>query len=472
MKNNILKTLSNNWVLKILSVFFAFTLWLMVYNLEDPTKTKTLTVNVAIENRESIEDMGKYYEVIEGSNKASFSITAVRSVLDKLDETDFVATADMNQIVIDEATGIGTVPIEIACTSNVNQNSYKLSSTSKNMRVMLEDLMVKQFVVTAKTEGAVAEGYALGSVEVTAPNVLKVSGPKSIVQTIASAVAVIDVTDMSEAETTYQPAPILYDKDGNEVDITRLTLSHSRVNVSAEILNTKEVDIVVSPVGTPAEGYTVTAINTNPATIVLKGSKSVLNGINSIEIPESLISVEGKDKDVTATIDVSEYIPKDVTLVNPESSSVEITVSIGRIREKVFSINSENIIVNGLSTGTELKFDLSTIAVHVSGLEEDIAQLSNETLKGSIDVTYLPIGIHEVELLLDLDESKYTYKTIKVTVYITDVTMEDVETGAESSSEDTSENTSEDASEENSEGSSEGDSEDGPGNENSETGEE
>jgi len=427
MKNNILKTLSKNWGLKILSVFFAFTLWLVVYNLEDPTKTKTLTVNVTVENRDSIEDMGKYYEVIEGSNKASFSITAARSVLDKLDESDFTATADMNQIAIDEETGIGTIPIEIECTSNVNQNSYKLSSTSKNMRVMLEDLMVKQFVVTARTEGEVAEGYALGNVEVTAPNVLKVSGPKSIVQTIASVVAVIDVTDMSEAETTYQPAPILYDKDGNEVDITRLTLSHSRVNVSAEILNTKEVTVAVSPVGTPAEGYTVTSINMNPATIVLKGSKSVLNGINSIEIPDNLISVEGKDKDVKVTIDVSEYIPEDVSMVNPESSSVEITVSIGRIREKVFSINSENIIVNGLSTGTEIKFDLSTIAVHVSGLEEDIAQLSNETLKGSIDVTYLPIGIHEVELLLDLDESKYTYKTIKVTVYITDKSMSEVE---------------------------------------------
>lgn len=431
MKNNILKTLSKNWGLKILSVFFAFTLWLVVYNLEDPTKTKTLTLNVTIENRDSIEDMGKYYEVIDGSNKVSFSVTAVRSILDKLDETDFVAIADMNQIVIDEETQTGTVPIEIECTSNVNQNSYKLSSTSKNMKVSLEDLMVKQFVVTAKTEGEVAEGYALGNVEVTAPNVLKVTGPKSIVQTIASVVATIDVTDMSEAETTYQPAPVLYDKDGNEVDITRLTLSDSRVNVSAEILNTKEVAVVVLPTGTPAEGYTVTSIKTNPEKILLKGSKSVLNGINTIEIPNDLISVEGKDTDVNATVDVSEYIPEGASLVNLEESTVEITIKVGKLREKVFSINSENIIVNGLSTGTKIKFDLSTIAVHISGLENDIEQLSNETLKGSIDVTYQSIGVHEVELVLDLDESKYTYEPIKVTVYITDASVSETEESVE-----------------------------------------
>lgn len=426
MKNNILKTLSNNLGFKILAVLFAFTLWLVVYNLEDPTKSKTLTVNVAIENREALENMGKYYEVMDGSNKVSFSVTAARSILDKLDESDFTATANMEQIVIDENTSVGTVPIEIVCTANVNSSSYKLSSTSKNLKVSLEDLMSKQFVVSANATGEVAEGYALGNIEVTAPNVLKVSGPKSIVQNITSVIATIDVGGMSDSWTTYKVTPVLYDKDGKEIDTTRLTLSNSTVNVSAEILNTKEVAIAVKPTGTPNDGYTVTSISSNPTTILLKGSKSVLNGINSIEIPDGIISVEGEEKDVKATIDVSEYIPEGATLVNPEESTVEVTVSIGKIKEKVFSISSENIIVTGLSTYTKLEFALSTIAVHVSGLEEDIASLSSETLSGSIDVTYLPIGIHEVELILDLDESKYSYLPVKVTVYITDASMPDV----------------------------------------------
>ena len=427
MKNNILKTLSNNLGFKILAVIFAFTLWLVVYNLEDPTKTKTLTVNVTIENRESIENLGKYYEVIEGSNKVSFSVTAARSVLDKLDESDFTATADMDQIVIEEDGTVGTVPIEIICTANVSGNSYKLSSTNKNLKVSLEDLMIKQFVVSANATGEVAEGYALGSVEVTAPNVLKVSGPKSIVQTISTVVATIDVSGMSESRTTYEAAPILYDKNGKEVDTTRLTLSNSLVNVSAEILNTKEVAIAVKPTGTPADGYMITSISSDPTTILLKGSKSVLNGINSIEIPDSLISVNGASQDVKATIDVSEYIPDGVTLVNTEDSSVEITVSIGKIKEKVFSIDTANIMVTGLSTHNKLEFAVSSVAVHVSGLEEDIANLSNETLSGSIDVTYLPVGVHEVELTLDLDESKYSYQEVKVTVFITDAS--DTEAG-------------------------------------------
>lgn len=426
MKNNILKTLTNNLGFKILAVFFAFTLWLFVYNLDDPTKTKTLTVNVEIENRDNLENMGKYYEVLEGSNKVSFSVTAVRSILDKLDESDFTATANLDQIVIEEDGTIGTVPIEIECTANVNENAIKLRAMSKTLRLALEDLMIKQFVVSAKATGDVAEGYALGSVQVTAPNVLKVSGPKSIVQTISSVVATIDVSGMSEAWTSYRPTPVLYDKDGKEVDTTRLTLSDNTVNVSAEILNTKEVTIVVKPAGIPAEGYTVTSIKSNPSTILLKGSKSLLNTINTIDIPENLLSVEGKAEDVKATVDVTEYIPEGVSLVNQEGASVEITVKIGKIKEKVFSISTENIIVTGLSTQSKLEFALTSVAVHVSGLEEDIAKLSNESISGSIDVTDLPIGIHEIELVLDLDESKYSYLPVKVTVYITDISMPDV----------------------------------------------
>ena len=61
--------------------------------------------------------------------------------------------------------------------------------------------------------------------------------------------------------------------------------------------------------------------------------------------------------------------------------------------------------------------------MHVSGLEEDIQNLSSENISGSLDVSYLPIGIHEVELLIDLDDSKYSYQPVKVRVYITDPTM-------------------------------------------------
>lgn len=425
MRSSILKTLSHNLGFKILAVLFAFTLWLTVYNLEDPTKTVAFTVNVTVENQEYVSSLGKYFEVEEGSKRVSFSVTAPRSVLDKLDESDFVATADMNYLAFDAGGASGTVPIEIVCTENVNENAIKLSSTNKTMKVSIEDLMVKQFVVTAKTVGKVKEGYALGAVTVTAPNVLKVSGPKSIVQNIASVVATVNVDGMSDSNATYRATPILFDKNGKEVDVTRLTLDSTYVNVSTEILNTKAVAISVEPSGNTAEGYIVTAISSDPTTIRLKGSKEVLNRINAITIPSELISVEGAKEDVTLTIDVSEYIPEGAQLLKAEDATIEITVSIGKIKEKIFSIETENIIVTGLPTGWNLEFALSSIAVNISGLEEDVNLLSSANIGGSIDVTDLPEGTHQVELKLDLEEIKYKFSTIKLYITISSPTQEE-----------------------------------------------
>lgn len=416
MKNNVLKALSNNLIFKILAVIFAFTLWLVVYNMEDPTKTDTMTLQVSLINKESVESLNKYFEVTDGG-KVTFSVTAPRSVLDKLDETDFAAVADMEYLTISEDGESGTVPIDIRCISSNMAEAVKLSTTTKTLRVKLEDLMSKQFIITANAVGKVAEGHALGTVSVTAPNVIKISGPESIVKTVASVVATIDVDDMSMTVTD-SVVPVLYDSEGNEIDTTRLTLSNTTVNVSANILKTKEVPISLKPSGDTGRGYVVTSIISDPTTILIKGSTAVLNTINVIEIPSELVSVEDAISDVFASIDIAEYLPYGVELVDKNDSTVNITVTIGKIREKVYSVATENIIVTGLPTNTKFKFIHSSIAVRISGLEEDINLLSSDAISGSIDVTGLPDGEHQLTLILDIDGAKYIYNEVKVAVFI------------------------------------------------------
>ena len=81
-----------------------------------------------------------------------------------------------------------------------------------------------------------------------------------------------------------------------------------------------------------------------------------------------------------------------------------------------------------MATHDKLEFELSSIAVRVTGLEDDIANLSSERLSGTIDVTPLSVGTHQVDLLMDLDDSKYSCQPIQVTVYITNEENEIPET--------------------------------------------
>ena len=69
MAKKILKTLVNNLGFKILAVVLAFILWLVVYNIDDPKKSKTFTTNVTVENASAGSTKVK---VIRGSRNADW----------------------------------------------------------------------------------------------------------------------------------------------------------------------------------------------------------------------------------------------------------------------------------------------------------------------------------------------------------------------------------------------------------------
>ena len=121
MANKILKTLVNNIGYKILAVVFAFILWLVVYNIDDPNKTVRFTTNVTVENESAVTDMNKCYEVLNGTNTVTFSVTAKRSVINKLEDTDFTATADMNRMIVDSDNKTARVPIDHVRSDHIEE---------------------------------------------------------------------------------------------------------------------------------------------------------------------------------------------------------------------------------------------------------------------------------------------------------------------------------------------------------------
>ena len=234
-------------------------------------------------------------------------------------------------------------------------------------------------------------------------------------------------------DPTTNAVPVLYDSEGKVVDTTRLKLSNPTVSVSAKILKTKEVPISVKTEGEPATGYTVTSITCEPTTVVIKGSSSVLNSISAIEIPSNLINIKDKKKEVKTTIDITEYLPEGAELLNDADANVEIVVSIGAIKTRNFKVSVEDIEVTGLETGLKLDFVRTSESVTISGIEEDITNLVGTKITGHIDVKDLQIGEHEVKLSLNIDETKYTYGEIVVSVIISeDVVDTELPTDTES----------------------------------------
>lgn len=416
MLKKILKKLTNNLGFKLLAVLFAFAMWLVVYNIDDPSSSKNFTATVTIQNAQSISDMNKCYEVIDGTGTVSFRVTAKRSILEKLDYSDFTAIADMSLMNVSDDGTEGSVPIAIS--ANNYTSSVKVSGLTKYLKVSLEDLQEKQFVITADTKGKVADGFTLGDVSVSNPNVIKVSGPASVVGQISKVVATIDVSGMS-VDISDNVVPVFYDEEGKTVDTTKLTLSSNTVTVSAKILSTKEVPIHFNTSGTPADTYSVVEITSDPETVQIKGSSSVLNPISSLEIPAEVLNVDGANKDITTSIDISEYLPDGVSLTKNSQATVSVTIRIEPYTTQSYNIPVSNISVNGLDDNYNLAFGQSTVNASVSGMSSDLSSLNANSIKGSIDVSSLGEGTHTVNVTLTLDADKFVQQTTTTDVTIT-----------------------------------------------------
>jgi YbbR domain-containing protein len=444
MAKRILKTLTNNLGFKILACFLAFILWLVVYNIDDPRKTKTFTTNITVENATAVSDQNKCYEIVGGTNTVSFAVTGKRSELDKIEDTDFSAVADLSRMIVSEDGESASVPVEI--TYKRNSSSLSINGKNKYLEISLEDLMSRRFMITAATSGKVADGYALGEVTVTNPNVLNVSGPASIVKEIDSVVATIDVDGMS-VNLTDNVLPILYDTDGNEVDTTRLDLSNTTVTISAKILNVKEVALNFSTSGRPYGDYRVVEISSSPEKIKIKGTSAALNPVSSITIPPEVLDVSGAKDDITTTIDITEYLPDGVELLDPSDVTINVKVRIEAYESKSIRLAEGDITVEGLAEDSEISFDTAVISVMINGLQKDLNSLTASALHASIDVTGLSEGTHEVTLEVEIDEEKYAYQPVTVRVTIAKKSTDEGDSGSGDESDETADDGAESESE-------------------------
>ena len=205
MKNK----LTRNWGLKIASFLSAAVLWLVVTNINDPIMTYRVTdVPVTIKNANLITDRGQVYEVLDGTDMIDVvTVSAPRSIIDSLDRSNIVAVADINDL-----TSVDTVAIKLS-TNKYNDKLDSIRGNIDSVRWSIEEKQTKSFPVKSVTTGEVREGFMVGSVT-TDQNLIRLSGPQSIVSQVSKAQAEVDISGFSNNISTVADVR-LYDEDGN-----------------------------------------------------------------------------------------------------------------------------------------------------------------------------------------------------------------------------------------------------------------
>lgn len=413
MLRNAVKLLTRNLGLKLLAFIFAVSMWMAVVNLDDPVMNKSFTVAITIENEEVIEAANKYYEIEADSANVTFNVRGNRSIVEGLSSSDFKAVADMSKLIQGEKENV--VPIEITALRHSSQ--LTISKRTRQLKVILEDLMRQAFVILPSAQGEPAEGYALGSM-VVEPNRLWVSGPKEVVSKIDAIKATIDVSNMS-TDISDSVVPVLLDEEGEIVDTTRLKLSLDIVTVKAGIVSQKTVPIKVNYSGKPADGFEVIQAIAEPSEVTIKGKSDILNSISAIVIPEEVINVEGADEKFEQKVDLNQYLPDGVSLNKSVEAAVTVKIDIEQLERRVFTISTRNIGVDDLPEGYQIDFNERNVDIEVYGLADDLDQLTVSALRPVLEVSGLTAGRHVKPLKLTLDSSKYVVGETAVSFTIT-----------------------------------------------------
>lgn len=392
MLRKIGRKITNNFGLKMLAALCAIVLWVVVVNIDDPITTRTYTTGIIFENQNYITSENKYFEVLDGNNTISFQISAKRTVHEKLMNTDFRATANMEKIEFDAEKQTYQVPV-VVTQSKYRSDEVTLVSKNLYAKVALEDLGRLQKPIVPQTSGVVAEGCALGNVEIIGSNIVKIQGPSSVVSQIAKVAAIINVDGMT-SDLTDSVVPVFYDKDGNVIDTTKLKLSISTVSISAQILNTKDVALEFTTSGKPAEGYIATGISYKPETVRIKGEAAVLNPINKITIPEEVLDLTDAAETIETTVDISSYLPEGTSLVLNSDAKVEVKVEVEPVKTRILEVPAANLAVGNLYAGHKAEITEGTVSIEISGPESVIDALKAEDITGVADAKGLGNGTH------------------------------------------------------------------------------
>lgn len=421
------RKLVNNIGLKLLALFFAVILWIVVVNTDDPIVRKSMTVSVAMKNQEYITDMGKYMDILNDSNTVTFYYTTKRSVWDGISGADFSAVADMEKIEA-KANGGYRVPVNISAIRNVNQ--ITIETKQLYLDVALEDLGRKQFQIKANTSGRVAEGCALGTVAIDSTNVVQVSGPASVVNSIDSVIATVNVDAMS-IDITDNVVPVFYDENGEVIDTTRLEKSVESVRITAQILNTKDIPLVLSTKGTPAEGYQLAEVYSNPTTVSIKGVAAVLNTLDKLVIPAEVLDLTDATATIDKTIDISTYLQEGVSLVISSDAKVNVVAEIEPVETKEYKIPVSNITAEGLKSGYQLSYEEAYVWVNITAGRSAHNSLNASDIKGTVKAEHLKTGANTVEVRFLLDEEIYQTETVYVDVVLKQSSEGNGENGSE-----------------------------------------
>ena len=393
------KSLRNNLGLKLLAFLFAFLLWLIVVNIDNPVMSKTFSgIPVIVEHSEILTEQKKTYQIVDDTQNVSVTVSAKRRTLSKIKAEDIIVTADIKEMYLDSQ-----IPLEAVVIGY--EGSYESAWTSpRNLQIQIEENISRTSNITPMATGEVRDGFVLGNLQ-TEPETVTINGPESLVNRVSKVVAEVDVSGLGE-DATLPSQLVFYDEDNNVIDQSRLAnnLGNFGVNVAVTLYKTRMVPIHVdTSLIAVKEGYSISSVKLAPQEIEITGQDEALDAADSIEIPAEEFGGEIVNSRTDFTLDLTEYLPDGIQLADSMANSMIVTIAIERDGTKNFELPIGSITVINLDDDLRMSYaETDDLEVHVKGTKESLDSLNIERIAGIDLKGYKKAGTYTVPVQIEL----------------------------------------------------------------------
>lgn len=391
----------------VLSIACAFALWLYVITAVSPGSTDTYyNIPIVWEGESVLNERGLMVTAVS-SNTVNLRLSGNRSDLSKVNSGNITIKADLSKIY-EPGTQIPLTYTSPTFPGDVASNAFVIESKEPDsIYITVVKRVTKSVPVEVVWVGTTAEGFMIDRENKTLdyPEVT-VTGPESVVNTIAKATITVDLDGRRESiSESYNYT--LCDEQGEPVDAKLITTDVEQVRLDVTIRAVKDLRLTYtlnSGGGANAENTTVTL---SAETIRVSGSEAALENLGDT-LSIGSINLADITRDTTLTFGVA--LPEGITnLTGVNEVTAEVTFHGLATKEMtVAQIEAVNV-----PEGLEVELITEKLTVTLRGPTEQISKVTPEDVTAIADFTGAEVGTSTFKTSLRLAEGFENLGTLK-----------------------------------------------------------
>lgn len=369
VKNKLL----NNLGWKILSLFIAIILWVIVTTISNPSISKSFSdIPVNLTNSKDLVQADKQvYEILDGET-VTVTIAAPRSVISELKKEDIIVSADVekskrenNDSYVTDVEGNYLIGINVKINPDYKYakeiTKDNINVNTKAVKIRVEQKDEKSIPIHIVQKNKPVDGYRV--IDITPDsNMVTIKGAKSVIDTVVTAKAEIDVVGFnsdinSNAEIKF------FDANDKQINIDKLKITSSLKTIRIAVDIQKEVDVPVvlmleDEENFAAKGYGVVnygiesdGVLVNKLFVKIYGEADAVNKITDIRIPIKKDANNVRSESYSEKIDITPYIPSDVNLDESVNRELDYTIEIIQKSQNRLKIDKDAINLTNIPNG-------------------------------------------------------------------------------------------------------------------------